>query len=204
MKIESWQDVNGKLVIDNNKAVAVKDDKNLLDQGKLRKALEEKGKNVNDVRRALIRNTIKQQIKIDPLEISKSFNKSNDSLNAEKAKKLVSNKPTHQYRQIKNELRFFGESFLEGFLGFYGLKVDNALSSYERNLKVIETYELGQENEKQYFLGRAPEGKLELASKVLPTKEFAESELAKFYGKTAEQEETLTVKLQRERKDDNE
>ena len=39
---------------------------------------------------------------------------------------------------------FFGESFLEGFLGFYGLEVDNALDRYEHNLHVLETQELGQ------------------------------------------------------------
>lgn len=204
MKVEAWQNVNGKLVIDNDKAVAVKNDKDLLDQEKLEKALKEKGKNVNDVRQALIKNTVKQQMKIDPLEISQAFNKSNDSVNAQKAKKLVSNKPTHQYKQIKNELQFFSESFLEGFLSVYNLKIESALYKYERNLKVIEIYELGQENEKQYFIGRAPGGKLELASKALPTREIAESELAKFYGRTEEQEETQTAKLQRGRKDDNE
>ena len=41
-------------------------------------------------------------------------------------------------------MTFFGESFLEGFLGFYGLEVDNALDSYEHNLHVLETQELGQ------------------------------------------------------------
>lgn len=33
---------------------------------------------------------------------------------------------------------FFGESFLEGFLGFYGLEVDNVLGCYEYNLYVLE------------------------------------------------------------------
>ena len=41
-------------------------------------------------------------------------------------------------------MTFFGESFLEGFLGFYGLEVDNALGRYEHNLHVLETQELGQ------------------------------------------------------------
>ncbi|KRM07533.1 hypothetical protein FC89_GL000220 [Liquorilactobacillus ghanensis DSM 18630] len=204
MKVEAWQNVNGKLIIDDDKAIAVKDEKALLNHEELKKMLKEKGKPVNDVRQALIKNTVKQQIKIDPLEISKSFNENNDSVNAEKTKKLINSKPVHQYKQVKNELQFFGESFLEGFLGFYGLKIDNALSRYEQNLKVVEKYDLGKENEKQYFIGRAPEGKLELASKVLPTREIAESELAKFYGQTAKQEETQTAKIQRERKDNNE
>lgn len=47
-----------------------------------------------------------------------------DSDNAKKTDKLESNKPIRQYKQIKNELTFFGENFL----GFYGLEIDNTLN----------------------------------------------------------------------------
>lgn len=41
----------------------------------------------------------------------------------ESLKSLKTNKTTRQYKQIKNELTFFGESFL----GFYGLEIDYTL-----------------------------------------------------------------------------
>ena len=47
-----------------------------------------------------------------------------DSNNAKNTEKLESDKPIRYYTQIKNELTFFGESFL----GFYGLEIDNALN----------------------------------------------------------------------------
>ncbi|MCE2059561.1 hypothetical protein GPU06_09480, partial [Streptococcus thermophilus] len=57
------------------------------------------------------------------ISLSSWFNRKYDSDNARKSEKLESNKPTRQYKQIKNELTFFGESFL----GFYGLEIDNTL-----------------------------------------------------------------------------
>ena len=52
----------------------------------------------------------------------------------------------------KAELKFYGQSFLEGFLGFYGLDVDNALAEYENTLQVLEEQELGQPD-KSYYIG---------------------------------------------------
>lgn len=48
-------------------------------------------------------------------------------------------------------MTFFGESFVEGFLGFYGLEVDNALGRYEHNLHVLEAQELGQSEKEPQF-----------------------------------------------------
>jgi hypothetical protein len=114
--------------------------------------------------------------------------------NAKKAEKLVSDKPTHQYKQIKNEMTFFGESFLEGFLGFYGLEVDNALGRYEHNLHVLETQELGQ-SEKEYYLATGENGRVNLATDPLPSQQIAEEQLDKFYQHEPEQTQAEPVQL---------
>lgn len=121
------------------------------------------------------------------MKLSSWFNRKYDSDNAKKTEKLESNKPTRQYKQIKNELTFFGESFLEGFLGFYGLEVDNALARYENNLQIIETQDLGLSNEKKYYLGQSNKGELKLATSELPSQQIAKEELNKFYSRQQEQ-----------------
>ena len=129
MKVESWQGINGKLVHDGQKAIVVDNDQALTDQKQLQAILDQDGQPIDEVRRAMIKKTVKRQLKTPPLKLRGWFNRHQDSQNAKKVEKLVSDKPTHQYKQIKNEMTFFGESFLEGFLGFYGLEVDNALAT---------------------------------------------------------------------------
>ena len=194
MKVESWQGINGKLVHDDQKAIVVKDEQELADQDKLQDRLKQEGKPVDEVRKALIKNTVKRQIKTDPLKISSWFNRHQDSQNAKKAEKLVSDKPTHQYKQIKNEMTFFGESFLEGFLGFYGLEVDNALGRYEHNLHVLEAQELGQ-SEKEYYLATSENGRVKLATDPLPSQQIAEEQLNKFYQREPEETQAEQIQL---------
>ena len=138
MKVESWQGIKGKLVHDDQKAIVVDDDQELADQKQLQARLASDGLPIDEARQAMIKKTVKRQLKIEPIKLSGWFNRHQDSHNAKKVEQLVSEKPTHQYKQIKNEMTFFGESFLEGFLGFYGLEVDNALGRYEHNLHVLE------------------------------------------------------------------
>jgi len=187
MKKESWQGVTDSLVYENDKAIIINEQDKLEDTEKLLKQLAETGKPVNEVRSQLLKNSIKKNVTIDPLKISGWFNRNYDSENAEKTKKLESNKPTRQYKQIKNELTFFGESFLEGFLGFYGLEVDNALAKYENNLQIIETQDLGLSHEKKYYLGQSKKGELKLATSELPSQQIAKEELNKFYSRQQEQ-----------------
>ena len=151
----------------------IDDDQALTDQKQLQAILEQDGQPIDEVRQAMIKKTVKHQLKTEPLKLSGWFNRHQDSQNAKKAEKLVSDKPTHQYKQIKNEMTFFGESFLEGFLGFYRLKVDNALGRYE-------TQELGQ-SEKEYYLATSENGHVKLATDPLPNQQIAEEQLDKFY-----------------------
>lgn len=187
MKKESWQGIKGSLVYEDDKAIIVDETDDIKDTEKLSKQLAEKGQPINEVRHQLLKNSIKKNIKTDPLKLSSWFNRKYDSDNAKKTEKLESNKPTRQYKQIKNELTFFGESFLEGFLGFYGLEVDNALARYENNLQIIETQDLGLSNEKKYYLGQSNKGELKLATSELPSQQIAKEELNKFYSRQQEQ-----------------
>ncbi|WP_273718486.1 hypothetical protein [Leuconostoc mesenteroides] len=187
MKKESWQGIKGSLVYEDDKAIIVDETDDIKDTEKLSNQLAEKGQPIKEVRHQLLKNSIKKNIKTDPLKLSSWFNRKYDSDNAKKTEKLESNKPTRQYKQIKNELTFFGESFLEGFLGFYGLEVDNALARYENNLQIIETQDLGLSNEKKYYLGQSNKGELKLATSELPSQQIAKEELNKFYSRQQEQ-----------------
>ncbi|MCT3073679.1 hypothetical protein EFN64_07990 [Leuconostoc citreum] len=187
MKKESWQGIRGSLVYEDDKAIIVDETDDIKDTEKLSKQLAEKGQPIKEVRHQLLKNSIKKNIKTDPLKLSSWFNRKYDSDNAKKTEKLESNKPTRQYKQIKNELTFFGESFLEGFLGFYGLEVDTALARYENNLQIIETQDLGLNNEKKYYLGQSKNGELKLSTSELPSQQIAKEELNKFYSRQQEQ-----------------
>ncbi|MDN6363180.1 MAG: hypothetical protein L0J85_08485 [Tetragenococcus koreensis] len=187
MKKESWQGIKGSLVYEDDKAIIVDEADDIKDTKKLSKQLAEKGQPIKEVRHQLLKNSIKKNIKTDPLKLSSWFNRKYDSDNARKTEKLESNKPTRQYKQIKNELTFFGESFLEGFLGFYGLEVDNALARYENNLQIIETQDLGLSSDKKYYLGQSKKGELKLVTSELPSQQIAKEELNKFYSRQQEQ-----------------
>lgn len=205
MKKESWQGIKGSLVYEDDKAIIVDETDDIKDTEKLSKQLAEKGQPIKEVRHQLLKNSIKKNIKTDPLKLSSWFNRKYDSDNAKKTEKLESNKPTRQYKQIKNELTFFGESFLEGFLGFYGLEVDNALARYENNLQIIETQDLGLSNEKKYYLGQSNKGELKLATSELPSQQIAKEELNKFYSRQQEQvqKQSNSIKLPDEDTDTN-
>ncbi|GED93287.1 hypothetical protein LBSG162_23920 [Lentilactobacillus buchneri subsp. silagei] len=194
MKIENWQDVNEHLVVDNDKAIIVKDSKLLDNPEALKTEMQRSGKPVTEVRSKLVQKSVKSRVKTDPIKISAWFDRKHESDNAQKAEKLVSNKPTHQYKQIKNEMTFFGESFLEGFLGFYGLEVDNALGRYEHNLHVLETQELGQ-SEKEYYLATSENGHVRLATDPLPSQQIAEEQLNKFYQREPEETQAEQIQL---------
>ncbi|MCF1426143.1 hypothetical protein UZ717_14325 [Lactiplantibacillus plantarum] len=203
MKVESWQGIKGKLVHDDQKAIVVDDDQELADQKQLQARLASDGRPIDEARQAMIKKTVKRQFKIEPIKLSGWFNRHQDSHNAKKVEQLVSEKPTHQYKQIKNEMTFFGESFLEGFLGFYGLEVDNALGRYEHNLHILETQELGQ-SEKEYYLATSQNGRVNLATDPLPSQQIAEEQLDKFYKREPEQTQAESVQLRSQEDDGKE
>ncbi len=183
LKTERWQAINHHLVIDeaSKKAVIVKDkDKKILNDPLAVKTLvDTEGQPVKTARTKLIRDTLRSKIKLEPLSVKRQFNDKGEYENAKKAENLLSNRPAEQYKQVKAELKFFGQSFLEGFLGFYGLEVDNALAEYENTLQVLEEQELGQPD-KSYYIGVFKKGEAQKVTDEMYSREFAEKELKKF------------------------
>lgn len=115
IQIENWQSINGKLVHDDQKAILVDDQQDLTNQKSLQESLKKDGKPIEKVRQELIKKSIKREIKTDPLKLRSWFSRRQDNQNAKKTEKLVSDKPTHQYKLIKNELTFLVKVFWKAF-----------------------------------------------------------------------------------------
>lgn len=195
MKSEKWQGISGTLIHDETKGIIIDKNKKSDSLDYFSEKLKTDGKPLKEVREKMIKDSIKRDLKTNPLHLKAWFDKKYDSDNSEKSKEINSDKPTLQYKQIKSDISFFGESFLEGFLGFYGFELDNAVSRYESNLQIIETKELGIDDEAKYFLGTSQKGEFKKATSELPSKSIAEEELQKFFSKEKKQVQTQSIEL---------
>ena len=195
MKSEKWQGISGTLIHDETKGIIIDKSEKSDSLDYFSEKLKTDGKPLKEVREKMIKDSIKRDLKTNPLHLKAWFDKKYDSDNSEKSKEINSDKPTLQYKQIKSDISFFGESFLEGFLGFYGFELDNAVSRYESNLQIIETKELGIDDEAKYFLGTSQKGEFKKATSELPSKSIAEEELQKFFSKEKKQVQTQSIEL---------
>lgn len=195
MKSEKWQGISGTLIHDETKGIIIDKNEKSDSLDYFSEKLKTDGKPLKEVREKMIKDSIKRDLKTNPLHLKAWFDKKYDSDNSEKSKEINSDKPTLQYKQIKSDISFFGESFLEGFLGFYGFELDNAVSRYESNLQIIETKELGIDDEAKYFLGTSQKGEFKKATSELPSKSIAEEELLKFFSKEKKQVQTQSIEL---------
>ena len=195
MKSEKWQGISGSLIHDETKGIIIDKNEKSDSLDYFSEKLKTDGKPLKEVREKMIKDSIKRDLKTNPLHLKAWFDKKYDSDNSEKSKEINSDKPTLQYKQIKSDISFFGESFLEGFLGFYGFELDNAVSRYESNLQIIETKELGIDDEAKYFLGTSQKGEFKKATSELPSKSIAEEELQKFFSKEKKQVQTQSIEL---------
>ncbi|MDT2858090.1 hypothetical protein [Lactococcus lactis] len=195
MKSEKWQGISGTLIHDETKGIIIDKNEKSDSLDYFSKKLKTDGKPLKEVREKMIKDSIKRDLKTNPLHLKAWFDKKYDSDNSEKSKEINSDKPTLQYKQIKSDISFFGESFLEGFLGFFGFELDNAVSRYESNLQIIETKELGIDDEAKYFLGTSQKGEFKKATSELPSKSIAEEELQKFFSKEKKQVQTQSIEL---------
>lgn len=195
MKSEKWQGISGTLIHDETKGIIIDKNEKSDSLDYFSEKLKTDGKPLIEVREKMIKDSIKRDLKTNPLHLKAWFDKKYDSDNSEKSKEINSDKPTLQYKQIKSDISFFGESFLEGFLGFYGFELDNAVSRYESNLQIIETKELGIDDEAKYFLGTSQKGEFKKATSELPSKSIAEEELQKFFSKEKKQVQTQSIEL---------
>jgi len=192
MKSEKWQGISGTLIHDETKGIIIDKNEKSDSLDYFSEKLKTDGKPLKEVREKMIKNSIKRDLKTNPLHLKAWFDKKYDNDNSEKSKEINSDKPTLQYKQIKSDISFFGESFLEGFLGF---ELDNAVSRYESNLQIIETKELGIDDEAKYFLGTSQKGEFKKATSELPSKSIAEEELQKFFSKEKKQVQTQSIEL---------
>lgn len=195
MKSEKWQGISETLIHDETKGIIIDKNEKSDSLDYFSEKLKTDGKPLKEVREKMIKDSIKRDLKTNPLHLKAWFDKKYDSDNSEKSKEINSDKPTLQYKQIKSDISFFGESFLEGFLGFYGFELDNAVSRYESNLQIIETKELGIDDEAKYFLGTSQKGEFKKATSELPSKSIAEEELQKFFSKEKKQVQTQSIEL---------
>lgn len=197
LKSEKWDGVKGFVIHNEQKGVIVRDNK--VDNAN--ELIEQKGVSVDEARRKLFKNTIKKNIKIDPTKLAGYFEFKYEPENAKKVAKLESDNATKQFKQIKNEMQFFGESFLEGFLGFYGIKLDNALERYEHNYHVLEVDDISNPKQKDYYIAVPKQGNIDDKKIAVPNREIAELNIAKFYGEQSvklEQENTQSLSIKQE------
>lgn len=197
MKSEKWDGIKGFVIHNEQKGVIVRDNK--VDNAN--ELIEQKGVSVDEARRKLFKNTIKKNIKIDPTKLAGYFEFKYEPENAKKVAKLESDNATKQFKQIKNEMQFFGESFLEGFLGFYGIKLDNALERYEHNYHVLEVDDISNPKQKDYYIAVPKQGNIDDKKITVPNREIAELNIAKFYGEQSvklQQENTQSLSIKQE------
>lgn len=197
MKSEKWDGMDGYVVHDKEKGVIVRDNK--LDNAN--DIIDRKGVPVDEARRKLFKNTLKKNIKIEPVQLAGYFESKYDPENAKKVAKLDSDSATKQFKQIKNEMQFFGESFLEGFLGFYDIKLDNALELYEHNYHVLEVDDISNPKQTDYYIAMPKQGNIDDKKIEVPNREIAELNIAKFYGEQSvklQQENTQSLSIKKE------
>ena len=204
MRAEKYEGIDKALVIDDRgeKAVISKGE-DLEDETQLANQLQARGKSVNQAREELITKSLTNKLKFAPVRLKEYFAERNLSDEAKKVDKLTSTVPSQNFKKISNEVEFFGQSFLEGFLDFYGIELDNAVKDYEKRLHIIEQVDLNNHH-KAYYLGTVIDNDLKLANEKEPlaSREEAEEVLQKF-SKQPEAEQDLSATLQRrEEKDD--
>lgn len=206
MRAEKYEGIDKVLVIDDRgeKAVISKGE-DLEDKTQLANQLQARGKSVNQAREELITKSLTNKLKFAPARLKEYFAERNQSDEVEKIDKLTSTVPSQNFKKISNEVEFFGQSFLEGFLDFYGIELDNAVKDYERRLHIIEQVDLNNHH-KAYYLGTVIDNDLKLANEKEPlaSREEAEEVLQKFSKPEEEQDLSATLQRREEKDDENE
>lgn len=190
MKTEKVSDLKYKLLIRNQKAIIISDKEKGKSQEQLLKEVEKRGRTVEEQRNILIKKSLLDTIKINPQEVKQHFLSKGELENYRKSEKLNSDNPSIVVQKVKNELAFFGQSFLEGFLEVYGMKIDIAVKNYENKLHIIEEQ---SNNQQSIYIGRIQGGKLERITPNIKDKNTAQQELDIFIKrhKTKKQQQML-------------
>lgn len=203
MKFERWHINNKKIELlhDENHAFFLKDKTQKISLKELNESNSDKVP-LATARRNAVKSAVEDEIKVNPQQLKQHFYKHEQFEDAQKVDSVDFSELKVKSGKFVNDVRFLGASFLEGFLGFYGLELDNAVDKYEMQLRAYEEENLNT-NEKNVFLGRMKNGELNQLSPNLKTPENAEKRLQEFkeYMKQSqpEQQHEKTQKLERKR-----
>lgn len=206
MRAEKYEGINNILVIDDSeKKAMISKEKDLSEKNKLNNQLQAVGKDTNQAREELITRSLTDKLEYKPEKLKEYFRNQHMSDEAKMVDVLKSNKPSQNFKQISNEIKFFGQSFAEGFLSFYGMELDNAVKDYEQRLHIIEQVELNN-NHKEYYLGTIKDNDLKLVNENTPFASKAEAEqiLERVNNPKQNQQENLSETLQRRKSQENE
>lgn len=180
MKFERWGDIPDKtLLVKNERGLILNPEfEGLSEQEKLQ-YFDRNSVAISEARNKMIKQHLNKSISIKGFELKQFFLKRGEVENSEKCHKLKSDKPKETLKQIKNETEFFGLSFLEGFLEFYGIKLDLAVKRYEDKLHIIEE-ENPRTHDKNASIIKSRNGIIDKIV-TLKDKKQANRELEKFY-----------------------
>lgn len=204
MKFERWGDIPDKTLLVKNEQGLILDPEfeGLSEQEKLQ-YFDRNSVAIPEARKKMIKQHLNKSISIKDFELKQFFLKKGELGNSEKCHKLKSDKPNETLKQIKNETEFFGLSFLEGFLEFYGIKLDMAVERYEKQLHIIEE-ENPRTHDKNASIIKSRNGIIDKIV-TLKDKKQANRELEKFYqrkNKEKKLNQNLVQKQGKENKDE--
>lgn len=204
MKFERWGDIPDKTLLVKNEQGLILDPEfeGLSEQEKLQ-YFDRNSVAIPEARKKMIKQHLNKSISIKDFELKQFFLKKGELRNSEKCRKLKSEKPNETLKQIKNETEFFGLSFLEGFLEFYGIKLNMAVERYEKQLHIIEE-ENPRTHDKNASIIKSRNGIIDKIV-TLKDKKQANRELEKFYqrkNKEKKLNQNLVQKQGKENKDE--
>lgn len=204
MKFERWGDIPDKTLLVKNEQGLILDPEfeGLSEQEKLQ-YFDRNSVAIPEARKKMIKQHLNKSISIKDFELKQFFLKKGELGNSEKCHKLKSDKPNETLKQLKNETEFFGLSFLEGFLEFYGIKLDMAVERYEKQLHIIEE-ENPRTHDKNASIIKSRNGIIDKIV-TLKDKKQANRELEKFYqrkNKEKKLNQNLVQKQGKENKDE--
>lgn len=201
MKFERWGDIPDKtLLVKNERGLILNPEFESLSEEEKLQYFDRNSVAISEARKKMIKQHLNKSISIKVFELKQFFLKRGEVENSEKCHKLKSDKPL---KQIKNETEFFGLSFLEGFLEFYGIKLDLAVERYEKQLHIIEE-ENPRTHDKNASIIKYEKGMIDKIV-TLKDKKQANRELEKFYqrkNKEKKLNQNLVQKQGKENKDE--
>lgn len=179
MEIERFEKIKDLyLVKDKDHAVILKEGIGL-SKSEIKEQFDKNKKPLAKQRSKLLKTQLMKDIKIKPFELKSHFLSKGMLDESNKAIYLNSDNALENNKQIKNELSFFGNSFMEGFLEVFGVKINNALEKYERNFLIIEEENINT-GIKESFIVKCSKGIVEKATPAIDNITIARKELDTF------------------------